>query len=280
VNDGAWTYVDQTGTTLTRSGLTPGAKIGVEVKALNADAESPFSTEGTATMDAAAPGAPSAPNVSSSAAGTFTATWSAPSATGGKSITSYDLQFRVNGGAWTYVADVASGYTRADLTPGAAIGVQVRARNPDATGPYSDEGKSTMMAAAPSAPDAPSVTSSAPGEFRATWSAPSSDGGKPITAYNLRYQVDGGSWTTASNVTSGYTKSGLTPGGALNVQVQAENADATSSWSTTGSADMLAGGRVKGSTTWGDAVTWLKVGGVWAKHRVWAKSGGVWAPYR
>ena len=81
-----------------------------------------------------------------------------------------------------------------------------------------------------------------------TWSAPSSDGGAAITAYDLRYirsdaaDKSDGQWTGQDDIweTGGgalsYTQTGLTPSTGYDFQVRAVNADGDGAWSATRAA--------------------------------------------
>ena len=80
------------------------------------------------------------------------------------------------------------------------------------------------------------------------WSAPSSDGGAAITAYDLRYiesdasDKSDGQWTDQHDIweTGGgalsYTQTGLTPSTGYDFQVRAVNADGDGAWSATQTA--------------------------------------------
>jgi len=80
------------------------------------------------------------------------------------------------------------------------------------------------------------------------WTAPSSDGGAAITAYDLRHinsdatDKSDGQWTESHDIweTDGgalsYTKTGLTPSTGYDFQVRAVNADGDGAWSATRTA--------------------------------------------
>ena len=97
---------------------------------------------------------------------------------------------------------------------------------------------------APGAPTVASVTAGA-GSLTVTWTAPASDGGSPVTSYDLRHietvatdRTDG-DWTVEEGVwTSGdlsHTVAGLTDGVDYDVEVRAANATGPGAWSATAS---------------------------------------------
>ena len=84
-----------------------------------------------------------------------------------------------------------------------------------------------------------------PTQITFSWTAPSDNGGAPITAYDLRHietgaadksdanwTVEEDAWTTGSGSLQ-YTLTGLTSGTQYDVQVRAVNAAGTSAWSAT-----------------------------------------------
>ena len=104
---------------------------------------------------------------------------------------------------------------------------------------------------AQTAPDAPTITTVEAGRSSAgltlvvTWTAPASNGGSAITAYDVRSietaadEADDANWVVEENAwQSGdgalsYTISGLTDSTGYDVQVRAVNAQGDSAWSTT-----------------------------------------------
>ena len=89
-----------------------------------------------------APGKPSAPNVSSGGETSLDVTWSAPTNTG-PPINDYDVQYRVgNSGSFTGVTHTGTERetTISDLESGTSYEVQVKAKNAEGTGGWSDSG--------------------------------------------------------------------------------------------------------------------------------------------
>lgn len=86
----------------------------------------------------------------------------------------------------------------------------------------------------PSALAAPVVTAST-AQLSATWSSPPSDGGSPVTSYDLRHSVQSAnSWTTVTGVTAPRVITSLANGTTYEVQVRAVNAVGNGAWSPSG----------------------------------------------
>ena len=120
----------------------------------------------------------------------------------------------------------------------------------------------------PGAPTIGTVTS-ATGTLAISWTAPSSDGGSAITAYDLRHietsadETVDSNWTVVDDVwTTGggslqYTLTGLTGGTQYDLQVRAVNAGGDGPWSATATGTpttamtCVAGGAVTDATNTG-----------------------------
>lgn len=87
----------------------------------------------------------------------------------------------------------------------------------------------------PNTPGAASLAQGSGSDLMVSWTAPPVDGThNAATAIALRSSPSGaGTWTVVANVTSPYDLSGLTPGAAFDVQLQASNAAGPSAWSVT-----------------------------------------------
>ena len=118
----------------------------------------------------------------------------------------------------------------------------------DGTPTWQEFGSQRGNVPAPTPPEAPpglTATAQGPTQIDLSWSAPSDDGGAPITAYHLRHIENGAAdksdtnWTVKEDVwTTGfgslqYTLTGLTGGTQYHVQVRAVNAAGASAWSAT-----------------------------------------------
>src|SRR5207247_2285495 len=143
---------------------------------------------------------PSAPQNLAATGGNaqVTLTWQAPASDGGSPITNYKIY---RGGApstetlLTTVGAVTS-YTDTAVTNGVTYYYQVSAVNNVGEGPRSNEASATPTAPA-TPPGAPQglVATAGDATVTLTWSAPSSNGGSPITNYRIYRSTTGGGET-------------------------------------------------------------------------------------
>lgn len=171
------------------------------------------------------PTAPYAPSSLSALPGDDSATVSfTPPASGMATITNYE--YRVGGsGSWTALspADTTSPVTVPGLTNGTPASIELRAVNAKGSGAAS----SSVTVTPQSTPRAPRNVSGTPASEQLTinFTAPESDGGFPITNYEVSTD-NGTTWTTQNPpVTSGpITVGGLTNGVQYLVSLRAINA--------------------------------------------------------
>ena len=102
-------------------------------------------------VDTEAPGKPAKPMVSAASATSLTVNWSAPT-NAGPAITDYDYRYRPTGsqGSWTEVTGTtitATTVTIGSLSEDTSYQVQVRAKNDEGTGAWSDSSSGTTNAA-------------------------------------------------------------------------------------------------------------------------------------
>jgi titin len=157
--------------------------------------------------------------------------WTAPANDGGSPVTGYRIT------PWqgaTPLAPVLTGSSNTSfevqgLTDGTAYTFTVAAINAAGTGTDSDPSAAVTPVPAPP-PGQPTGVTAKAGDTTATvsWTAPSSDGGSPITNYRVTPYVGGVAQTpvvTGSTATS-YTVTGLTDGTSYTFTVAAANASA------------------------------------------------------
>ena len=154
--------------------LSGGVQYDVQVRAVNAVADGPWSASETGTprrpsQPVTVPGAPASITVTPGD-GSLSIAWSAPADDGGAAITSYDLRYITSGAAdksdanWTVESGVWSSgelrYGLAGLTNGIQYDVQARAVNIAGDSPWSGTRTGTPSNPAPVFAEAPSTTRS------------------------------------------------------------------------------------------------------------------------
>ncbi len=178
-----------------------------------------------------APGVPSPPSVTSDGQTSLNVTWSEPTNTG-PPINDYDVQYRVgSSGPFTSAAHAgtATQTTISDLDPGTSYQVQVRAKNPEGTGGWSDSGTGST--------DAPSI------EVTITASTPSVGEGQ-LVPFTLTADP---APTTNLTVDVSVTESGSFLTGAIPTDVTIAAGNDTASFTLRTSDDMIA--EVNGTVT-------------------------------
>ena len=255
-SDANWTVQDSIWTSgvlrYTLGSLTNGVGHDVQVRAVNASGDGPWSATASATPQTVTD-APTI-NLITPGDGTLAVSWSPPAEDGGAAITSYDLRYIRSDALdkpddnWTVREDIWSSgplsYELDSLTNGVGYDVQVRAVNTAGDGPWSATATDTPR----TKPGAPTIDVITPGNYALsiTWFAPAEDGGSAITSYDLRYihsdatdKADD-NWTVREDIwSSGRLQFGLnestgfdlSSGVQYDVQVRAVNAVADGPWS-------------------------------------------------
>jgi hypothetical protein len=146
-------------------------------------------------------------------------TFTAPSSDGGAEITDYEYQ--LDGGTWTSASTASSPVMITGLTNGTSYSIKLRAVNSEGEGAESAAVTSTPA----TTPDAPTALVATPGDAQVSvaFQVPSSDGGAAITDYE--YQLDGGTWTSASTTSSPVVITGLTNGTSYSIKLRAVNSE-------------------------------------------------------
>ena len=155
--------------------------------------------------------------------------WTAPY-DGGAVLTGYDVQYKLTSGTvwsnWTHTG-IGRTTTITGLTPGASYEVRVRATNAQGTGPW---GLSTVaLLTVPGVPTNLRVSQSPFPTSHYIWSAPSFNGGTPITGYEVEVRGSSGTetHTTAATVTR-YSEFGYYK---ISFRVRAMNSVGFGEWS-------------------------------------------------
>ena len=245
-------------TTYDNTELINGQQYFYKVTAVNSIGPSSASNEASATP-VAAPTVPAAPTGLTPTAGDaqVSLAWTAAS-DGGAPISDYVVEFRTGANPFTTFADGVSTSTSAivtGLTNAVSYDFRVSAVNSVGTSLPSTIASSTPFGTS-TVPDAPTALTATAGDahISLSWNASSSDGGSPITGYNIyRGTTSGGEIvipisTVDSSITT-YDDIGLTNGQQYFYKVSAINSIGSSSASNEASATPISGPTVPSAPT-------------------------------
>src|SRR6266511_1603680 len=196
---------------------------------------------------------PSAPTLNSATAGNASVTlnWSAPSTDGGSPLTGYRVYRANSSGSETLLATLAptTSYTDSNLSNGSTYYYKVSALNSLGESASSSERSATPA----TVPGAPSLDSATAGNASVTlsWTAPSSNGGNPLSGYRLYRATSSGNETllTTLGLATGYTDTAVTNGTTYYYKLTALNSLGESPTSSERSATPTAGATVPDAPT-------------------------------
>jgi len=225
LNGGAWTSVQNTGSTTWSATSQPTGTYGYRVQVCDSAGCGPWSATGsTAVSIPTAPAtAPALSVPATSTTGSYTVSWGSVSGAG-----SYNLQQRVNGGIWNTVSSSAALSWNASGEASGSYGYQVQGCNAVGCGPWSAVGTDTVTL--PPIPATPSLTApstNATGSYTVSWTGVSN-----ATSYTLQEQINGGGWTNAS-ASAATSWAASVPNGTYGYRVQACDVTGCSAWSGT-----------------------------------------------
>jgi predicted phage tail protein len=168
--------------------------------------------------------------------------WAAPVSNGGLPVTDYTIQYSSNSGAswqtFSHAASAATSATVTGLTNGTAYLFRVASVNEVGTGLYSANSSAVTPATTPGAPTSVAGVRGN-SQVQLSWTAPASDGGRPVKDYSIQYSTDGSSWQTFSHAASTATSAtvrGLTNGAGYLFRVASVSDVGTGSFTTTSSS--------------------------------------------
>ena len=236
------------------TGLTPGTRYAVEVRANNGELPGEWSRSGTGSPNPDV--ANQKPVFSPSGARSFEIAENASAGEPiGSPVTAVDpdldpVTHTLEGAdATSFDIDPGSGQIRAnaelDHEEKSRHSVTVKAT--DTRGGSATVGVTinvTDIAEPPDTPLAPTVTGMSSTSVQVSWDAPENTG-PPITDYDYRYRDSSGSWTEVTDTTirdTTVTIGGLAPNTFYDVEVRATNAEGTSEWSNSGNGSTNAPG--------------------------------------
>ena len=191
----------------------------------------PGSAAVTITDDDRAPGAPTNSHTNNNQARRVILTWDAPADPGTSTIDRYHIQWsesRTFAGTPGSATSTTTSHTITGLTADTQYYLRVRAESAAGLGPWLTATVTTGYAP-PLAPTVSVSTDILPasttpaGRITATWTAPTDDGGTPITSYDVRYRSAGTTaWTdiTRTNTDTSLTEEISYSGPAASVQVE------------------------------------------------------------
>jgi hypothetical protein len=216
---GAWEEASTTSTPVVITGLTNGTSYSIKLRAVNSVGDGAESAAVTSTP-AATSDAPTGLDAGLVGDGIVWVAFQAPTDTGGVAITDYEYELDDNG-TWTSASTASSPVMITGLTNGTSYSIKLRAVNSEGEGAESAAVTSTPA----TTPDAPTALVATPGDAQVSvaFQVPSSDGGAAITDYE--YQLDGGTWTSASTTSSPVVITGLTNGTSYSIKLRAVNSE-------------------------------------------------------
>ena len=225
------TYADNT--------VTAGTTRHYRVSAINAVGTGNPSNVDDATTEGSLPGRPTGLTATAQGTSQIDLAWTAPTDDGGATITGYKIEVSRDGttGSWTDLVantgDTATTYPHTGLSRGSTRYYRVRAMNAVDFGSPSHVASATTLDA-PGSPRNLTATANGQTQIDLSWTVPASNGGSPITGYQIEVSANrGATWTmlveNSQSTATTYPHEGLTAGTTRHYRVRAINAIGTGS---------------------------------------------------
>ena len=241
-----YTTSDASTLTYSHTGLTEGNTYYYKVAGVNANIGAYATVSATTLVGVTPPLVPSSLVATAVSPTQINLFWEAPASDGGSPIARYKIQFSTDGGAnFTNLHTTPDAstltYLHTSLTAETTYHYQVVAINAVGIGASATVNASTPATTiVPTAPRNLGATPVSATQIDLSWSAPISDGGSPITSYEIQYSEDGTDFTdlhtTPDNSTRAYSHTSLTAETTYHYQVRAVNNVGTGAYSTATSA--------------------------------------------
>ena len=238
----AYSDANHTGTTTsaTLTGLTPITGYAVQVRAVSGTEKGIWSTTVyNSTLSANPINAPTGLTVSDKGSTGFTVSWTAPTGTGGLTITGYAVRYRVSTSSDYSDAShtgTDTSNTLTGLTPSTSYAVEVRALAGTEVGVWSAAVYAATLSVNPiDAPTGVTFSNKSSTGFTVSWTAPTGTSGLTITGYAVRYRVSTSTtYNDADHTGTGTsnTLTGLIPGTSYGVEIRALSGTEVGVWST------------------------------------------------
>lgn len=197
---------------------------------------------------------------------------------GGSSIIRWEVQYSKNSN-FSGGTIITSGGTSTvtGLDPDTTYYFRSRGINGEGTGAWSASSSAKTLAGTPGAPQNPSAEI-AGGQIQVTWDPPTSDGGSPITGYEVQY-ADNAGFADPSDPELATSPKNFSLGlGTWYFRVRALNANGTGAWSSVVSDTVVRRGFPKFFDGDGWVVKPVKVylDGEWVQKPIKAYTGSEW----
>jgi alpha-tubulin suppressor-like RCC1 family protein len=201
----SWTtfnHVASDSTSITVTGLTPGASYVFQVAAVNLVDTGMFSSPSSAAYTLPTPGAPTNVIASGATGSSVLVSWSAPSSDGGSPIHNYLVQFSEFSNwplSWTtfsHLDSAATSITVTGLEDGMRLVFRVAAVNSAGSlSAFSDPSVAVQTLSPPDFPRNVRRLGATGSSVQLSWAAPADDGGAAITDYRVRYRLPEGGYS-------------------------------------------------------------------------------------